>query len=95
MPYCCRNTSASRRSFFSSIWTAISLALRSLMPLTSASRSGSSSMIRKVSSPNCFTILAARAGPTPFMAPEPRYRAMPALSWGTTTWKLAIFSWVP
>ncbi len=95
MPNCWRYTSASRKSLFSSICTAISCALRWLIPLTSASRSGSSSIIRKVSSPNCRTILAAREGPTPLMAPEPRYRSMPRLSFGTTTWKLAIFSWVP
>ena len=86
---------ASLSSFFSSIWAPISLAFRSLMPLTCVSSSGSSSITRNVSSPNFFTILAAREAPTPFMAPDPRYRSMPALSLGATTRQLSILNWLP
>ena len=72
MPYCCRNTKASRISLFSIICCAISLAFLSLIPLTSESRSGSCSIMRKVSSLKVRTILAASASPIPLMAPEPR-----------------------
>ena len=58
------------------------MAIFSLTPLISARRSGSSSMIRKVSALKRRTILAARAAFTPLMAPEPRYRSMAWLSSG-------------
>ena len=51
IPYFCKKIMASLASFFSSTCSAISLAFRLLIPLTSASRCGSSSIIRKVSSP--------------------------------------------
>ena len=72
IPYFCRKIMASRRSFFPSIAAAISRALRSLMPFTSARRSGSSSRIRIVSSPNAAMMRPARAAPIPFTAPEER-----------------------
>ena len=53
-----------------------------LVPLTSARRSGSSSMIRKVSALNFFTILLAKAAPMPLIAPEPRYRSIASVSSG-------------
>ena len=71
-----------RISRFSAIWLPSSRAILELIPFTSASRSGSSSTIRKVSAPNFFTILEARAAPIPFMAPEARYRSMAAASSG-------------
>ena len=46
--------------------------LRALMPLTSASRSGSSSITASVSSPNRSTMRSASFGPMPLMTPEPR-----------------------
>ena len=71
-----------RSSRFSSTWLLISMAIRSLIPLTSESRSGSSSMIRKVSALNFFTILLAKAAPMPLIAPEPRYRSIASVSSG-------------
>ena len=70
-------------SAFSATCCAISRAFRSLIPFTSARRSGSSSMIRSVSSPKRRTILAASAAPTPLIAPEPRYRSNATESCGT------------
>ena len=43
-----------------------------VMPLTVLSRSGSSSMTRRVSMPNRSTSRSAVAGPTPLMMPEER-----------------------
>ena len=56
----------------------MSRAFRMLMPFTSARRSGSSSIIRSVSSPNFLTIRPASDGPIPLIAPLPRYRSMPS-----------------
>ncbi len=42
------------------------------IPFTSASFSGSSDMIFKVSSPKCLTSLLARTGPIPETAPAAR-----------------------
>ena len=71
-------------SRFSSIWSAMAIAIRSLMPFTSARRSGSSSMIRKVSFLNFFTILLASAAPMPLMAPELKYRSTETASSGAS-----------
>ena len=60
---------------FSSICSPIAMAIRSLMPLISDSRSGSSSITLKVSALKWRTILEAKAAPTPLMAPEPKYRS--------------------
>ena len=64
------------------VFLLISIAMRSLTPFTSARRSGSSSMIRKVSALNFFTILLAKAAPMPLIAPEPRYRSIASVSSG-------------
>ena len=61
-----------RMSRFSSTCSPMAMAIFSLMPLTSERRSGSSSMMRKVSFLNFFTMRAASAAPTPLMAPEPK-----------------------
>ena len=63
----------------------ISMAFFSEMPLTSASRSGSSSMIRMVSAPKRFRIREAKAAPMPLMAPEPRYLSTASSVCGATT----------
>ena len=63
---------ARRSSRFSSICPAISIARRSLMPFTSARRSGSSSSMRSVSFLNFLTMRFASASPTPLTAPEDR-----------------------
>ena len=86
---------ALRISFFSSICSAISRAFRSLIPLTSASLSGSSSMMRKVSSLNRRTMRPARAAPSPLMAPEPRYLSMETRSSGSHTSEVWTWSWTP
>ena len=51
----------------------MSIAFLVVIPLISARRSGSSSIILKVSSPNLSTILSASTAPRPFIAPEPKY----------------------
>ena len=61
-----------RISFLSSTCSAMAMAIFSLTPFTSDRRSGSSSMIRKVSALKWRTIRAAKAAPMPLMAPEPR-----------------------
>ena len=61
-----------RISFFSSTCSEIAMAIFSLIPFTSDKRSGSSSIIRKVSALKRRTIRAASAAPIPFTAPDPR-----------------------
>ena len=61
-----------RMSFLASICSPMAMAIFSLMPLTSASRSGSSSIMRRVSALKRRTIRAARAAPMPLIAPLPR-----------------------
>ena len=51
----------------------MSIAFLMVMPLISASLSGSSSTILRVSSPNLSTIRLASTAPKPLIAPEPRY----------------------
>ena len=72
MPYSCKNIMAWRISFLDSICSEIAWAIFSLIPFTSARRSGSSSMMRKVSALNRRTMRAASAVPTPRIAPDPR-----------------------
>ena len=48
------------------------------MPDTSVRRSGSASMISKVSSPNAATMRLAMAGPMPRIWPEARYFSIPS-----------------
>ena len=95
MPYFERNIIASRISRFSAICIEMSMAFFSLMPLTSESLSGSSSMTRNVSSPKALTILFARASPIPLMAPEPRYRCIETASSGIEMLWLFILNWRP
>ena len=83
IPYSARKSIALLCSAFSCICTAISRAFFSLIPLISARRSGSSSMIFSVSAPNFFTILAASADLMPRITPELKYRSIAAASWGT------------
>ena len=61
------------------------LAILSLIPLISTNRSGSSSIIRNVSSLNFRTILPANETPTPLIAPDARYRSTATASSGGTT----------
>jgi len=53
-------------------------------PGASIRRAGSSSMTRRVSSPNRSTMRPAIRGPMPLMRPEPRYLRMPWMVAGKT-----------
>ena len=60
-------------SLFAVTLSDISAAILGLIPLISASLSGSCSIILSVSALNLLTILEANAAPIPFTAPEARY----------------------
>ena len=95
MPYCCKKIMASLKSLFALTWSAISIAFLWLMPFTSASLSGSSSMMRKVSFLKRLTIRAASASPIPCMAPEPRYLSIAISSSGSFSSKLTTLNCLP
>ena len=84
MPTPCRNRSASCLSFFPNSSAVISLAFCSEIPRTSASLSGSSSIILRLSSPNFFTILWAMAFPIPLTAPDAKYSSIPKMLFGSS-----------
>jgi hypothetical protein len=53
------------------------------VPVTSRSRSGSTSMISNTFSPKAFTIFLAYTGPIPRIIPEPRCFSMPSIEVGS------------
>ena len=81
--------------FWASTCRAISRALLTLIPLTSARRSGSSSRIVSVFSPNFRMILAARAFPIPLIAPDPRYLSIASSPSGSLTSYCSTLNWSP
>ena len=71
-PTPCRNTITSLMAFCSSHASLIFLVRFGPSPCTSMSRSGSSSMMVRMSVPKWETIRSAIIGPMPLISPEPR-----------------------
>ncbi len=90
-----RNTISSLTPYMRLYSSLISFAFSRVMPFIWESRPGSFSITSRAFIPKVSIMRPARARPTPFTAPEDRYRSIPSSVTGRACSKTSARNWRP